>query len=66
MQGDLLGFQRYVVERREHPEIIEVGYRSARSFKGHPSFFHRSHKALGGDEPVYYTPSPLSSLEELG
>ncbi|MCX8113359.1 MAG: CHAT domain-containing protein, partial [Bacteroidia bacterium] len=30
----LLDFQRYVAERREHPEITELGYRAARSFKG--------------------------------
>ncbi|MDW8089044.1 MAG: tetratricopeptide repeat protein, partial [Bacteroidia bacterium] len=34
MQGDLLAFQRYVAERREHSEMVELGYRAARSFKG--------------------------------
>ncbi|MCS7154169.1 MAG: tetratricopeptide repeat protein, partial [Bacteroidia bacterium] len=32
--NNFLSFQRYIAERRERPEIVELGYRAARSFKG--------------------------------
>ncbi|MCS7152900.1 MAG: tetratricopeptide repeat protein, partial [Bacteroidia bacterium] len=34
LQDRLSDFQRYVAERRERAELVELGYRAARSFKG--------------------------------
>ncbi|MCS6894611.1 MAG: tetratricopeptide repeat protein, partial [Bacteroidia bacterium] len=34
LMSRLSGFQRYVVERRERADLVELGYRAARSLKG--------------------------------